>query len=77
MEYSEKELDLARRYNNGDYNEIQFNFLVVQNKLNRERMDSLIEKLGYEHPLKIATKFVIACMLIHFAACLFYSILHT
>lgn len=50
MEYSDKELDLAKRYKNGECNEVQFNFLVVQNKFDKKRIEELAEKLEYQLP---------------------------
>jgi len=44
-EYSDKELELAVDYLDRKINEIQLNFLLVQNKIEPERIDKLINSL--------------------------------
>jgi hypothetical protein len=74
MEYTEKEMELARAYNRGHYNDVQFNYLVVQNRLDKKRMEELLESLGYNEPMAVIAKFVILCMMLHFGVCFFYSV---
>ena len=74
MQTTEKEMELARAYNQGLYTEVQFNYLVVQNRMDKQKMQDLMETISYRDPLVRAAKVLLAFMMIHFLACLFYAI---
>jgi len=67
-EYSDKELELAVDYLDRKINEIQLNFLLVQNKIEPERIDKLINSLrgGYNkfYTYEICFLILLACFLI-------------
>jgi hypothetical protein len=74
MHTSEKEIELARKYMNQEYTEVQFNYLLFQNKIEKERMESIIEHLSYQEPMVVAAKMMLIYMMVHFALCLAFSI---
>lgn len=74
MQTSEKELELARKYLNREYTEVQFNYLLVQNGIDKKRMESLLEYLSYQEPMAIIVKMMLIYIMIHFGFCLAYSI---
>lgn len=74
MEISEKELELARKYLGREYTEVQFNYLLVQNEIDKKRMDSILEYLSYREPMAIVVKLMLIYIMIHFGFCLAYSI---
>lgn len=74
MEISEKEMELARKYLGREYTEVQFNYLLVQNGIDKKRMESLLEHLSYQEPMVIAAKLMLIYIMIHFGFCLAYSI---
>lgn len=74
MDASEKELELARKYLGREYTEVQFNYLLAQNGIDKKRMESLLEHLSYQEPMAVAAKLMLMYIMIHFAACLAYSI---
>jgi len=74
MDATENEMDIAMRYMNGEYTEVQFNYLVHTSGSDAERMDRILEKLSYQTPLANACKFIVLCMFAHFAFCLVYSL---
>jgi hypothetical protein len=75
MQTSEKELEIARKYMSNEYTEVQFNYLLVQNKIDRIRMESIIENLSYQEPMAIVAKLMIAYIMTHFAFCVAYSLM--
>lgn len=74
METSEKELELARKYLGQEYTEVQFNYLLVQNGIDKKKMESLLEHLSYREPMAIVVKLMLIYIMIHFGFCLAYSI---
>ena len=74
MDTSEKELELARRYLKQEYTEVQFNYILVQNGIDKKRMESILERLSYQEPMAIVAKIMLFYILIHFGLCLAYSI---
>ena len=57
MNYSSKENQLARDYLDGQYNEIQFNYMIYQIGSTKEKMEDLVDNLAYKIPLLMALKF--------------------
>jgi len=45
-EYSAKELELAFKYNSGELNDIQLNFLLFQNNISFEKIEEIITKIN-------------------------------
>jgi hypothetical protein len=74
MNASEKEMELARKYLGREYTEVQFNYLLVQNGIDKKRMESILEYMSYSEPMVIAAKLMLLYIMIHFGLCLAYSI---
>jgi hypothetical protein len=74
MNASEKEMELARKYLGREYTEVQFNYLLVQNGIDKKRMESILEYMSYSEPMVIAAKLMLLYIMIHFGFCLAYSI---
>jgi sensor histidine kinase regulating citrate/malate metabolism len=74
MESTEREREIAVRYLQGEYTEVQMNYLAHQCGSDRERMDRILEKISTEMPLATAAKFILLCMVLHFLACTAYSL---
>lgn len=75
MRPSEKEMELARKYRNREFTEVQFNYLLVQNGIEKSKMEALLESLAYHEPMTMVAKMILIYMMVHFASCLFYSFL--
>lgn len=75
MDASEKELEIARKYLNREFTEVQFNYLLFQNKIERSRIESIIEHLSYHEPIAIVAKLMLAYIMVHFVFCVFYSLM--
>lgn len=76
MTYAEKELELARRYLDGDCNDTQFNYLLHTQGLDRERVEKIIDELAYNLPLARAAKIMLLYIAFMFAFSMFCSIFH-
>lgn len=76
MHPTEKELDLARGYLRGDYTEVQFNYLAHQHGSDKQRMNSILEKMSSQMPLATAAKFILICIALNFLVCTIYSIVN-
>jgi hypothetical protein len=74
MDASEKELELAKKYLGREYTEVQFNYLLVQNGIDKKRMESILEYISYNEPMVVAAKLMLLYIMIHFGFCLAYSI---
>lgn len=46
MEYSAKELELAFKYNAGELNDVQLNFLLIQNNTTFEKIEEIIKQIN-------------------------------
>lgn len=75
--YTEKELKLAKRYLGGDCNDLQMNYIIQTENLNRGRVEGLISALSIGEPMIAFAKVMLAFMLLHFTACLLYAFLHS
>ena len=56
IDASEKELQLAKKYLGREYTEVQFNYLLVQNGIDKKRMESILEYMSYSEPMVVAAK---------------------
>ena len=74
MTPSPREQEIAKRYIEGECNEIQLNYLVTTERLNLSSIESLIENTCYRTPLATAAKFLLACVFAHFFGCLVSAI---
>jgi len=74
MKFTEEEIDLAKKYLVGEYTDVQFNYLIFQNKIDKNKMNNLIDYLQSISPIIIASKLLLALLFFHFVACFFYSI---
>lgn len=68
-------LELARRYLRGDYNDIQLNYWIVQNKFEKQEIDNLITSVSIFDPFATVCKVLIAFMMMHFIVCVVYSLM--
>jgi hypothetical protein len=66
MKQIETEISLAKKYLNGDYTDVQLNYWVVQNKFDKQRIENLIDCLRMAEPFLVATKLIIAFILINY-----------
>lgn len=73
MDYSQNEMDLAKRYIRGDLTEVQLNYLAFQNGLNKRKIRRLVRYVQSTEPFFIVVKLLIAFMMFHFFTCLLYS----
>jgi hypothetical protein len=72
--YSEKEIRLAKRYLEGDCNEIQMNYIISTEKLDRSNVDRLISTLSIGDPMIAFAKVILVFMVMHFFVCLFCAL---
>jgi hypothetical protein len=72
--HTEKELELAKRYLEGDCNDIQFNYIVSTEKLDRNRIERLMEQINYNGPMVAAAKMMLLYIMLHFVFCFVYSL---
>jgi len=73
MKYSEKELELAKKYVNGDYNEIQLNYIISTNNLNKKNVDLLISFCRTYAPFATFCWVVVLFYIFHLVFCFMYS----
>lgn len=73
--YSQKEIELAEKYLSGEYSDNQFNYWICLNNLDKNKMIKLVEYLRNFGPMILAAKLIIGFMIVHFVACLIYSII--
>ena len=72
--YTEKELELAKRYMHGDCNDLQFNYIITTEHMDRDRLEELVDRLSYKEPMENAAKVLLAFMMVHLMACVVISI---
>lgn len=72
-DYTDEEMELAREYLRGHYTEVQLNYLAHSCGSDRNRMESLLEKMSYQDPMIVASKVLIGMMMFHFLACAIYA----
>jgi hypothetical protein len=74
MENADIEYNLAKRYVSGDCTDVQLNYLICQNKLDKIRVHQIVKQLEYTSPMANTCKFLVLCMMGHFFLCLIYAI---
>jgi hypothetical protein len=74
MNHNQKEIDLAKRYISGDFTDVQFNYLIVQNKLNKRKMRKLVNYVKTTEPFYVFCKLMIGFLIFHFLSCFLYSV---
>jgi hypothetical protein len=74
MHHTEKELSIARRYRHGECNDVQLNYLISTERLDRCRMEKLIATMENMDPFVAFAKVLLIYIMIHFAACVVYSL---
>ena len=72
--YTQSEIELAKKYISGDCTDVQFNYLVVQNKLNKKRMKRLVDIIRTTEPFYVFCKLLLLFMFFHFLLCFLYSV---
>jgi len=77
MNPTPREQEIARRYLYGECSELQLNYLVHTEKLDRSRIEGLIEHACYRTPLATAAKFLLTCVFAHFLVCLAYALIQS
>lgn len=75
MDFSDREIEVARRCLEGDLNETQVNYIITTEKMDRERIDGLMDNLAYSVPMASAAKFIILYIIFNFVFCIFFSLL--
>jgi hypothetical protein len=74
MDHTSQEYELAKKYKDGEYTEVQFNYLIRQNSMDKEKMQNLVDYIDSYEPMMVAAKFIILCMVTHFALCFMYAV---
>ena len=74
MQYTDKEIDLAKKYLIGEYTDVQFNYLMYQNNIDKNKMNNLINYLESISPIATMCKLLLALLFFHFISCFFYFI---
>jgi hypothetical protein len=75
MQHTEEELELAKKYTRGEYTEVQFNYLIFKNNLDKNKMHELVLYIeGLEPVTTIIIKLLLAYMGFHFLFCIAYSL---
>lgn len=72
--HTEKEVELAKRYLDGDCNEIQLNYIIHTEGMDGKRVEKLIDYMAYHEPINTVVRLMIVYMISHFAFCLAYSL---
>lgn len=67
MEFTDKEAEIASRYMAGEYTEVQLNWILHENKMDRERLDAISDWMAYAHPAARAVKFLFVYAIISIA----------
>jgi hypothetical protein len=44
--FTDLEIELAKKYISGDYTDVQFNYWIIQNKFSKKRMNHLVLPLA-------------------------------
>lgn len=66
MKYNDLEYDIIKKYYDGEYNDIQFNYWIHYYKLDKKRIEDLVECMYYVEPLSRIKKFLILLLLVYF-----------
>jgi len=74
MKYTEKELNLAKRYANGDCNDVQLNYLISTNNLDQKKVELLINFCKHSAPFVTFCWVVLLFYVFHLSLCFAYSL---
>ena len=74
MQYSQREAEVARRYMDGECNEIQLNYIVHTERLDLKRIESIIDQKSYGEPMARASKFLLFYLFAHFFLAALFSL---
>lgn len=75
MDFTDREMDVARRCLNGDLNETQINYIAHTEGIDRKKLERLVDDLAYRVPMAAVVKIMLAYMMFNFLFCLFYSLM--
>lgn len=73
MQFEEKEIELARAYLNGELTDVQFNYRLVQNNIDKKRIEILLEEISRYDPISTIVKLLLIYILFNFIFCIFCS----
>ena len=78
MKITEKESELVHKYLNGEYTEVQLNWLMHQNGITTARLEAVSEWISYHDPIKRAFKsfaiFLVFISLFKIFGCVFLGL---
>jgi hypothetical protein len=74
MHFTSKELDLAKKYANGDLTDVQLNYLAFQIGANKRKLKKLAEYFKSTEPFFVAAKLLLGFIVFHLLFCFFYSL---
>lgn len=73
MLHTEKELELAKRYALGECSETQLNYIIQTEKLNKERVERLIDQINHD-PIQTVAKLMLLYIIVNFLLCGLFSL---
>ena len=76
MIYTEKELELAMRYSNGDINDVQLNYLAIQSKTTEKKIREIAEYINFMSPFLVASILLLSFFFFHLVFCFLCIILN-
>jgi hypothetical protein len=72
--FTDLEIELAKKYISGDYTDVQFNYWIIQNNFNKKRMKRLVDMIKTTEPFYVFCKLLLIFMFFHFLFCFLYSV---
>lgn len=66
VDYSDKEVELAFKYLFGEINDIQLNFLAVQNNIDENRIIEICKKLRFSEKIFKLSVYAIIFLIVYF-----------
>jgi len=69
MIYTEKEIELALRYSNGDINDVQLNYLAIQSKTTEKKIREIAEYIRFMSPFLLASILLLGFFFFHLVFC--------
>lgn len=76
-QHNQSEIDLVKKYLEGQYTEVQLNYWIVQNNFDKQKIENLIQYIKITQPFLLASKLIVGFMLFNFILSLIISIIHT
>lgn len=70
------EIDLAKRYVCGDCNEIQLNYIILENKFDRNKIELLISYYRNVEPFYVACKLLLGFLIFNHVFSAICTLLH-